>query len=393
MFLGEETAAEVKTYFNVGFYRNALNTLNTFEIAVNNFGKRLQMHAAFTQIFTGGNSINRIAFQSIVGHSIKALATQKNGFQSPIVYIKKLLAAANLKYIGLSAATNMAIRENINGKISPNIYANFPQQSGAVRIKDLLPLARKLESELIMLRFPAPHNLIQLLDKLVQSGNTNFVSFVSADDDTRPQLNMIKFNATTWIKLTSLLKNYTQLKKTIRLLRLALRKEIDAAQLATQVQEETLRKESEGLISREQAEKEALLREQQIKSEKEATYLENTAQLNQTSAEITELKQMLLIALQELQAQKEVTGMTIEIAEKEQQINNAFLEVNNLETDLSVQADTLVQAIESPGLTIDTAGIKTLQSEVSKVAVSTGAKPANVLPILLTVGAALFMGA
>jgi len=393
MRLGQ-TAQDVKEHFNVGFYRNALNTLNTFEIAVNQLGTNLQALGALTNARTIDGSEAR-SFQSAVGHAANVLGTQKYGLNSPSVYMKKTLEDSGLTYYDLNNTTlgkktRELIRQYVNG-VKVNYMQLFPTIVG--NAISLIDMGRKLESELIMLRFPLPHNLIQLLNKVAGLGNVGFlrIAYDASDDDFSPK-RMTK-DSTSWIRLTEAIKTYGQLKQTINVLRVALRKEIDAAQLAEQVEEETLRLENENLITREQAELEAQTRALKIQQEREAMYITETERLQNTAQEIEDLKLQLVNALNEVKAAKSIEGSTIQNIEKEQQLNNSFNQVRYLERDLNVQAETLDRALEAPTLTLDNTAIKDLQSNVKAVANESPVNKTNPVPLIAAIATAAILGA
>ena len=133
----------------------------------------------------------------------------------------------------------------------------------------MLNLARTIEYEMNRVRLPVPHNFRQIANAIqgrdyrLCSKWHNQIPNIPA----KPSLQQWKYGGVRsryfqkldeifsahYINAIELLQVYIDLKAAINAMRVGVRKEIDAANLARKVQEETIRREQEALISRQQA--------------------------------------------------------------------------------------------------------------------------------------------
>lgn len=258
-FLGA-TADDVKDYFDVSAYRNILDMLNAFDSSLtavaNYFHNRLVPMGRITDKMLKGMKTTDIG--RVGGHF--EVAGPAFGYKPNF--------GKNLKVFWpiVNSALEAGGTQPINGKILN------PQLDPYV----LLDLARSVEWEMNRVRLPVPHNFRQLNTTL--SGRD--YEFKVTHAEVNPFAGGVDIGITDeggLIPAIELLKTLPQVRAAVAEMRNSVRKEIDAAELAAQVEEETLRREEEDLISREQAEQEAAARESAIAAEKEAQYREDLA--------------------------------------------------------------------------------------------------------------------
>ncbi len=255
------TVTQLKTYFDVSSYRNALDMLNTFDIGLKNFG--------YSLVFSvNGGTDTRVDPVSEVPvlYNKAYISKQKIGFSIPIVGKSRWnsLEAPNklLKY---------ALKNNglggINAKTAIEKHTLF-------NIYDLLNMSRNINWELNRLRLPVPDNFRQI-NSLIQNkpyfGRTFLVAGYQESYPPEPDTEEYGIPFKNFVNLYQLINVYGKLKKSITAMRIGLRAEIDKANVAKKVQEETLRKENDAILSakkiKEQVIKQAVIIEEQRKKQ------------------------------------------------------------------------------------------------------------------------------
>lgn len=250
---GDVTAGEVKEYFEVSAYRNILDMLKTLGTTVQSVGNKT---AILAWDFIG------LANQSAQGKgtrgaAIKAIgkAVGENGKES-YYWWAKITARKN----------GFSFKKGDHTPPKPFNFRNGQEVAEVDRflVDDLLELGRQIEWEMNRVRLPVPHNFRQYLSKLqkfpwrVEFENGKIVKYEK--------------DPLAAVKLIEGINQLGHLKEVVETMRDEVRKEIDAAQLAEKVQEETIRRENEELISRAKAADEAAAREIAIREQKAEAY-------------------------------------------------------------------------------------------------------------------------
>lgn len=351
------TTKDLKQYFDIASYRNVLDMLNTFDGVLNLWGDDLY------------NIVVGVYFSpakpTAIGYAIKKIGNKRGAAQ--------IYAINQLNKNGLN-------RKNLNAGIRfPNfilsrnrIARKYRVPTNNFEIRDLLLLARNMNWELNRLRLPIPANFRQI-NSAIQGR-----AYKSSND---------------YINLVQLIDVYGQLKKAIAALRVGVRKEIDAANLASKVREDTLRVENAAIITREAAKIEAEKRRLQILEEKKIAY-------EKELSDATKLKEELAATRRELEAE----------------LKN-FRELNTVATPqeseaLTVKATETVKAIESLDVVVtekDKSLVTTRQAaqnvdtDIKKVIIEIKQKQNNpveqvlskpkspIVPVLLTIAAGVIL--
>ncbi len=307
------TAESVKEYFDVSVYRNVLDMLNTFDGILNLWGNDLYNNslAVLSDNVTRGYSI---PFVGVVG---------LYGSKSPIALAIKRLKESGINY-GLVYPINPA--RPYGG--SSLFYKPSLRLTRNTVVFDLLGLARNINWELNRVRLPIPHNFRQIADK-IQGRNYSAIS-----------------SSTDFINLVELIQVYKQLKDAIKILRVSTRKEIDAANLARKVQEETLRREQEALITRQAAEKLAEENRLKILAERKAALEREFAEAEALKIKLAETRAQLAAEFELLEQSKQVATPTEipAIESKQTQVIDAIEKVEIVAIDKNAALDTAKQA-------------------------------------------------
>lgn len=342
-FLGA-TADDVKEYFDVSAYRNVLDMLSAFDTSItavaNYFHNRLLpmgrvldklnktvKHVVPPDKITGKFEIAGPAF----GY------TQNFGKQ-----IKVFLPI-------MDAALEDAGTEPINGT------AVNPQLDPYV----LVDLARSLEWEMNRLRLPVPHNFRQLNATL--SGRQYEFKVTHAELSAFFQVDIGITDDGGLIPAIELLKSLPQVRAAVDEMHDSVRKEIDAAQLAAQVHEETLRREDEDLISREQADKEAEERAAAIDAEKEAQYRQDLQYIIDQLALVDSVDRRNKLAAGATKVLTALASLVGDVADETDMVNDALAQADAV---LAAQPDAEPAAPAQPvGPVQNQAGVEDLLSQ------------------------------
>jgi len=376
------TADEVKEYFDVSVYRNVLDMVNTFEGVLNRWG--LDLHDQIINMYSCGSNKSLLGAQNI-GFAINAVG-QQHGWNEVYVLSRKILTDYNLKPIPPTWNT-FAFSNTLN---KYNKY--YALNNAYFNVEDLLNLARQINWELNRVRLPAPHNFRQVNEKIqgrpYKITPAKLSSPTPFSDSYEEQIPCCA-NTSNFINLIDLINVYGQLKQAINIIRNSTRKEIDAANLATKVQEETLRREQEELISREEAEVLAEENRLKILAEKKAALEKELMEAEQLQKELTDTRLKLESEAQAIAQLKEQATTEEEVADldkeitikvdaiekvkdvafaKEQAAKTALIAANNLNTEIKEVAATLEQSD-----------------------VATPNKKVTITPILLTIAAGVFL--
>jgi len=247
------TVEQLKEYFDVSVYRNILDMLNTLQGQAKDVGDAV----AGIAVKTIGQDMKHFQGKGTKGAAIKAVGKSAGdgGNETYYWWAKKTARDA-----GLSPASVPKVRLQMNDSRAPLIGISD------VRIYDLLNLGRSIDWEMNRVRLPVPHNFRQFLSKMQNMPLTIGITMRGA------RAGGPLVSDASAINFIEAMERFGQLLDAVKAMREAVRKEIDAAALARQVEEETLRREQEELISREQAAKEAAAREAAIRAEKAIAY-------------------------------------------------------------------------------------------------------------------------
>jgi hypothetical protein len=295
--LGETTAAEVKEYFEVSAYRNILDMLNTMTGLAQSVGNQA---AILAWDFIG--LVNKDALdKGTIGAAIKQVGKPvgKEG-EGTYFWWAKITARKN----GFKFP---------KGENAPEKSLNFKshdRSAGVNRfeVDDLLEIGRQIEWEMNRVRLPVPHNFRQYLTKLQKFPWV--VTFI------RKKLFAYPEDPTAPIRLIEAINQLGFLIDTVKAMRTAVRKEIDGAQLAAKVQEETLRREQEELITRAKAADEAAEREIEIRKQKAIAYrAEYQLLFDRLQSAITRSEQVQLLAQLETVGAA-INGLVLDSADK-----------------------------------------------------------------------------
>jgi len=145
-----------------------------------------------------------------------------------------------------------------------NTYEKHYKSAGQINAQELVNLSRSLNWEMNRVRLPLPNNWRQI--------NFTTIAGTGAFDVKHKSGRFAYYYMTneSVLEYWRLIDTLTQLKLALKGLREVVRREIDAANLARQVQEETLRREEEELRTREANQQAALERAIAIAAEREA---------------------------------------------------------------------------------------------------------------------------
>jgi hypothetical protein len=214
------TADEVQEYFDVSVYRNILDMLNAFDtstVAVANM-----FHNRFVPI-------GRLVDKYITTTPDKV--SGKFQIVGPAFgYVPNFGKHWKVFIPLMNAALKTGGTQPINGTtLSPE----YPPYT-------LVDLARSLESEMNRVRLPVPNNFRQVTAQLAGRNYDFRITHAGAFGK-----NSIDFGITDdggMIPAIEMLKALPQVRQAVGAMRDAVRREIDAANLAKKVQEETLRR-------------------------------------------------------------------------------------------------------------------------------------------------------
>ncbi len=343
--LGQLNNINVKEYFDVSVYRNILTMLQTFEGVLHQFGNDLQNEVVLMyplrQYGRGGyHSFNGRMFKAnenekffdnnmgkiAIGYAIKQVGNV-NGHAEPFILANKMLKNAKL--------TPLLPPWNHNATVD---LTRYMRKKSYFAMHDLLNMSRNLETEMNRVRLPLPHNFRQLTDK-IQGVNYKVAGFQNGK--------YTAFSKNNFVILMNMISYYMQLKLTIPIIRNAVRKEIDAANLAAKVREETIRAEQEALISREKAKAEAEEKALRILADKKAALTAELESAEQIKLELAETKAELEHEIKLLNEAKNlaVSDSEIEpILQKENELLTALDNINAVEADKEKAINTAVIA-------------------------------------------------
>lgn len=396
-----QTAAEVKEYFDVSAYRNVLDMLNTFEGVLNRWRDDLYNNAitlVYTRRLNFGSGVE-ISGQTITGKAegityppaAMGYAASQIGRLPNQVYLIPTHIDKVLKANGMKGIPTQTIG---TGWLAYMDITAIAIKAGYFAVPDLLNLARQINWELNRLRLPVPHNFRQINDK-IQGRNYGVAIFGKKTDpfcegswSGCKATSFRNFPAGNYTNLVELIKTSQQLKQAIAALRVSTRKEIDAANVAKKVQEETIRKEQEELITRQQAAEQTQQREIEILAEKKASYEQELAQAEAIKKELADTREQLAAELEQLQAAKQTAQAPEEIAvieEKETEVIQAAVQADVVEQDINRNIQTSVRA--ATNLNDE---IITVQKDLQEQGIMPSKKP-NLTPIILTIAAGLLL--
>lgn len=391
-----QSGAQVKEYFDVSVYRNILDMLLTFEGVLNRWGQSL------------ANETGCIDPTGSIKGGACYVAQSSDPFYSIGAQTKCLLTGA----IGYAA-----------GKIGPHnkrearMYADQQVQAaglargapvGFFEVPDLLNLSRSINYEMNRVRLPVPHNFRQianaiqgrdwrLCDKWHSQMNLPPKPSPSASKFTKrayfDRLRVV-FDQ-NYINNVELLTVYRDLKNAIRAMRDGTRREIDAANLASRVQEETIRREQEALIARRQAEEQARIRELEILAEKKAAYERELAEAARLAEEMKATRDALAAEQAALEASKAAATTqeeVIQIENQQTEIAQASIKVDEVEADKARQAGITEQASQNLTREIDEKKQELIQAGVvGPGAPAPDLQPGLPIPVLLTAAGLLLL--
>lgn len=252
-FFGE-TASEVKEYFEVSAYRNILDMLGTLGDVFRDAANLLFNQAYILREAKGGSQVAD-SIKGAVGYAHSKTNYSKS---DPKYNYSAYFYAVELMKKNIGFAPSWAT--NSMPKKSP---ARFDGD-------DILNLARQIEWEMNRVRLPVPHNFRQLASWLEKNGN--FIFKVGAAGGGRTGRKVMIGGDKAVMNYFEMIRIVGDELKAVAEMQKEVRKEIDAAKLAAKVQEDTIRREQEGLISRERAEREAFEREAKIRADKALAY-------------------------------------------------------------------------------------------------------------------------
>ncbi len=303
----DQTTAQLKTYFDVSAYRNVLDILNTYEITLDNFGKSLF------------NSVKRLGYFPYSGvHGEGAYKYDE---------LKQIRGFA-IKLIGnvqgaTSLLLNTALKNNALGDVS-----NSFKKINYLNISGLTVSAQNLSNELNRLRLPLPANFRQInnfiMGKKYQPVITRIQDPNPVDDTgTPPMVKSTYFPALWYMNLYQLILTYGKLKNAINTIRIATEKEIDAANLAEKVQQETIRKENDAILSRKKIAAEADAKKITLLAEKKKAYDAQIKQAATVKAQLIKTQTALAAKNAELEKQKNDALKAAQLATKYKQADIA----------------------------------------------------------------------
>lgn len=256
----------LKQYLDVGVYRNILTIINTLQT----INDRALSHMRYAFMVFGSPVTHPYGIgKAAQGYAIKRVGNRGDRTWEKYVHanITNTLPAnikGILKYPFSRINLVDAVRQVENG-----IHRARDD------IQELLRVARTLQLELNRVRLPVPDNFLQYLNRLNDlSYDLDQVRSVSSAQSGK----LSKNNTVTLpppseqygINIWELYDELKEAKKSFDDIRVSIRFEIDAANYAKFVQEETIRRENEALKERARIEAEAIERKKKIEAEKAA---------------------------------------------------------------------------------------------------------------------------
>lgn len=404
-----EAAAAVKEYFDVGVYRNILDMINTFEGVLNRFAQAI------------ANELCCVGNQSRIAGARNA---NQNPFAEPAGYGNGDTSRIVIRTGSLQLATAIGYAAGKVGAQNKNEAQVYAQQMikkaglgcgaavGFFQVPDLLNMARMVEYEMNRVRLPTPHNFRQIANA-IQGRDYRLCSkwHTQMNLPPKPSSQQWKYGgvrgsyfskldqifSANYINAVELLQVVTDLKRSMTAMRNGIRKEIDAANLARKVQEETIRREQEALITRQQAEEQARQRELEIMAEKKAAYEKELAEAEKLRAEMQATREALAAEMESLKIAEEAAQTPEEAAVIEQQqieVAQAAVEVDRVEADKTAAAETAVVAAENLGVQIEQKKEELIQAGVVGPGVRfepPTAKAKIPVPVILTAAGLLLL--
>jgi hypothetical protein len=192
-----------------------------------------------------------------------------------------------------------------------------------------------------------------------------------------------------YINLMELLDVYAGLNNSMNTMRTAVRKEIDAANLAAKVQEQSIRLEQEALISRQQAVEQAKARELEILAEKRAAYEAEMIEAERVKAEMAKAKDEMQAELDQLAQARSAAQTPEEVAaveEKAGEVITAQTLADEIQRDMQANLQTSYAAASNLNREIQTVQQQGPDEQALPVK-----KKMNLTPILLTAAAGLLL--
>jgi len=349
----------IKDYFSVPVYRNILDMLNTFDLILSRYA----------------NGVNNIILRTsmndraAIGHAVGIVGAQSAPWYTSAKYNNKLLVKVKLPKI---AITNYYKHKNYgsSGGDEPRLQARDLSRyvalnknlfrSPVASSAELINLSRTLEYEFNRVRLPLPHNFRQLINKL-SPGRSLLI---------------------LWENLSAI----SQLYNAISTMRGAVRNEIDAANLAEKVQEETLRLENEELITREEATAQAEFNLIELNTERDLRINSELEQVSNIQEELTILRAELEAALSLLTDQASQTGGSEQNISDQIALTTQINETVQLSQDLKVNETTLLQAANNINVPVNPEmreNIAREVSEIEKTAPNSDAKKPSMVPAII----------
>jgi hypothetical protein len=220
-------------------------------------------------------------------------------------------------------------------------------------------MARSVEWEMNRVRLPVPNNFRQLLATL--SGRVYEFKVTHAEVKWGVMVDIGITDDGGLIPAIELLKSLLQVRAAVDEMHDSVRKEIDAAQLAAQVQEETLRREDEDLISREQADKETEERAAAIDAEKEAQYRQDLQYIIDQLALVDSVDRRNKFAAGATKVLTALASLVGDVADETDMVNDALAQADAV---LAAQPDAEPAAPAQPvGPVQNQAGVEDLLSQ------------------------------
>ncbi len=380
----------IKEYFDISSYRNTLDMINTFDGVLNRWGNDLHnqgVYFYFAAIYDQApdntpyyNGV-RVAISrntGIVGYAISRIGN-KGVYATPGELIKRTMQTNGLNNPALPSPRQLSANSLVLKKeITQRTYKNV-----GFSIRDLLLLSRNLNWELNRLRLPVPANFRQI-NSTIQGKDYSMIR------DFNTNNRGINISASkAFITLIELMGVYSQLKKAVNVLRVSVRKEIDAANLSKKVREETLRQEQAALITRQQAQQEAEQKRIEILAEKKASYEKEILDAQRLQDELKATKIALRAELDQLKKFRRVATEPelLEIGKKEKSIGVTVDKIDNIIVDKNNALSTAKDAATNLNIEIIdvVAEAKQLQNK------NLLDKKSNLTPILLTIVAGVLL--
>lgn len=346
-----------KRYFEVSAYRNILDMLKSYNGALDAVSRWIR------------NQLNPIAREREPGYPDKAETLRVHG--GALKYLKENATGwSGWKYAFWLRPDLGSFNESVEGYPGIRPWVNEvlakigqpPAKYGDDRMPqttpyDLLSLARSLNWEMNRVRLPLPHNFRQLsamvegriYDDIEWEYNGRFIDLYS--DNGIPSL-------------FELIKVIPVLREEVKKMRTAVRKEIDAAKYAKEVEEETIRAEREEPNTREEEQQAAEERAQEVLEEKEAEYLADYDRLVEKHNKLVEEREAIADEYDQVLQDLDAAETPDEVQALEDEAGDLVGRFNDIETrrrNMLVQLDTLEQAID---------GLETEKEELLKISAS-----------------------